>query len=101
MCIIIICKTDLQILKQPESNIFCEYHKRVVLSVSAVGYETLCYEWKKDGDDINYSECTGTETNMLTIINFSHKHQGTYICVVDDGQKFAKSEPVNLILGMN
>lgn len=95
------CQTDSQILKQPESNIFCEYHKKVVLSVFAVGYGTLCYEWKKDGDVINYSECTGTETDALTISNFSHKHQGAYICVVNDGQKFTKSEPVNLILGMN
>ena len=92
--------TDLQIMKQPQSSISCKYHTNAVLSVSAVGYGPLSYVWKKDGKDISCPECTGINTDTLTISYFSHKHQGTYWCIVSDSQKTAKSEPANLTLGL-
>ena len=68
--------------------------------MSAVGYGTLRYEWKKIGNDTTRVECTETETDTLTISSFSHKHQGSYTCTVYDDHKSVKSEPFNLILGM-
>ena len=93
--------TDLQITKQPESSISCEYQADVVLSVSAIGCGPLSYIWKKDGKHLlSFPECTGINTDTLTIQSFSHKHQGTYWCIVSDRQKSIESEPADLTLGL-
>ena len=69
--------------------------------MTVVGCGLLSYEWKKDGNDIPHSECTtGIKTDTLTISSFSHKHQGSYVCIISDSQKVTKSEPANLMLGM-
>ena len=93
-----VCKTDLQILKQPQSNILCKYGDKVVLSVSAVGHGPISYLWKKDEKDITHPECEGTNSDNLIITFFSSIHQGSYSCVIKDNYKSSKSEPANLAL---
>ena len=68
--------------------------------MTAVGYGPLSYEWKKDGKEITHTDYTGTKSNTLSIGSFSHKHQGSYVCIVSSSQKSAKSDPASLILGM-
>lgn len=93
-------QTDLQILKQPQSNLLCEYRGQVVLSLCAVGYGHLTYQWKQDEKDITYPECVGSNSDTLTINSFFPKHQGNYTCVVSEREKSVKSEPAKLILGI-
>ena len=93
--------TDLQILKQPTSNVLCGYREEVILSVSAVGYGPMSYEWTKDGESISHSasaELTGINTDTLTISSFSSGHRGKYTCTVKNDYKSVKSVPTDLAL---
>ena len=85
-------------MKQPQSSILCDYQADVVLSVSAVGYGPISYEWKKDGKDIPHFECTGTDTDTLSIKRFSSRHQGSYGCMIKDHHSSVNTEPANLAL---
>ena len=68
--------------------------------MSAVGYGPISYEWKKDGKEIPHSECTGTDTDTLTIKRFSSRHQGNYECMhmIKDHRSSVNTEPANLAL---
>jgi hypothetical protein len=92
-----LCSTDFQIVKQPQSG-KCKYGDKVVLSVSAVGHGPLSYVWKKDENDITHPECTGVNTNSLTITFFSSIHVGSYSCVIKDDDKSLTSQSANLTL---
>ena len=68
--------------------------------MSAVGYEPLSYEWKKDGKEITSAatELTGVDTNALTITSFSSSQQGSYVCLIHDRHKSTITKPTNLAL---
>ena len=66
--------------------------------MSAVGCGPLSYEWKKDGEAITHPECTGTNSNKLTVSCFTRMHQGNYVCVVKDNHKTLKSECAELAI---
>ena len=94
-------KQDLQIIKQPQSNILCEYRTKVVLSVSSVGFGHLSFEWMKDGNvmtDSAAAEFTGINTDTLTISSFLSSHQGNYQCAIKNNHKSVKSSPTNVTL---
>ena len=58
------------------------YKEKVTLTVSAIEAENLSYNCKKDGEDINDSKYSGTDTPTLTINEFLPDNQGNYSCVV-------------------
>ena len=91
--------TALQVIKHPRSST-CVNDDSVVLSVVAVGVEPLHYKWKKNGEDITDSECTGTTSPTLTILSFSQAHEGNYSCIISNNQKSIESESANLTLGI-
>ena len=69
--------------------------------MTAVGEGPLYYEWKRNGNDITHSKCTGIDTATLFISCFSPEHEGDYTCVVSNHQEATKlkSEPAKLMLG--
>ena len=68
----------------------------MILSVSAVGSGFLSYQWKKNGKYITQSEFNGTNTPTLKINSFKSEHQGSYKCIVNNGQKVVESNPAEL-----
>ena len=91
--------TDLQIIEHPKSDTH-EYCSPVILSVSAVGSGSLSYQWKKNGEDItrDQPDFSGTDTSNLKISSFMPENQGSYTCIVSDGQTFVESNPAELKL---
>ena len=87
--------TDLQITEHPIGGTF-QHCSPVTLSVSAVGSGSLSYHWKKNGKDLTQTDFTGTDTPTLKISSFMPEHEGSYKCVVSDGQKFVESHPAEL-----
>ena len=71
----------------------------MTLSVTAVGEGTLCYKWKRNGNDVTQSKCTGIHTATLSISCFSLEHEGKYTCVVSNHEEATESEPAELLLG--
>ena len=72
----------------------------VKIGVSASGPGTLTYTWKKDGEVITsekYPNCTGYDTDTLSISPFSSLYEGGYSCVVSvQGGPSVESEVTNL-----
>ena len=68
----------------------------MILTVSAVGPQTLTYRWMKDGEEISDIK----NTDELTITSFSSDNQGNYSCIVSGGQQSIESKPASLRLGM-
>jgi hypothetical protein len=77
----------------------CKHGDNIVLTVSAVGRGPLSYQWKKEEKDITDPECTGTNTDHLSITRFSSVHQGSYSCIIKENHNSLKSESAILALG--
>ena len=57
----------------------------MVLRVSALGPDTMSYQWIKDGKVITANSLpniTGANSATLHINEFCHEHNGQYFCVV-------------------
>ena len=70
----------------------------MTLSVSAVGSGSLSYQWKKNKEDVTQPDYTGTDTPTLKISSFVNEHQGSYSCIVSNGQKSVESKLAELML---
>ena len=72
----------------------------MILSVSAIGSGSLSYQWKNSGKDItrDQPDFSETDTPNLKISSFMPEHQGSYTCIVSDGQMFVESNPAELKL---
>ena len=68
--------------------------------MSAIGAKPLQYQWKKNGSDITDPECTGDNTQILTIDSFSQAHEGHYSCIVSNSLQSVESETAHLTLGV-
>ena len=91
--------TDLQIIKQPQLPPSLKYGDYVAVTVSAVGdQQSLSYDWKLNGKDINLDSYTGTNTRILVIKSCSFEHQGTYTCTVNSIRGTIESQPSELKL---
>jgi hypothetical protein len=88
---------DFQIFDHPKS-MGCDYHAPVSLTVSAIGPGPLTYQWKRDGANIDYEDCTGVDEATLTIKSFSPKHRGHYSCYVNVNGNSIESDPAKLEL---
>ena len=66
--------------------------------MSAIGSEPFTYKWMKDGKDIVNLRCTGIQESTLKIDQFLKEHQGSYTCIVSDGQMFVESNSADLTL---
>ena len=82
-------------LEHPKS-MCCDYHAPVSLTVSAIGPETITYQWKRGGAVIDDEDCTGVDEATLTIKSFSLKHEGRYSCEVKYDGKVIESDPAKL-----
>ena len=88
---------DLYITKQPQESSIVNCGESVTLCVSAVGSGQISYKWKKDERDITHlNNCTGIDTEVLTITSFSDKYQGSYKCEVKDGVQTIMSTIANV-----
>ena len=84
---------DLQIIEQPQEELFATCGESVTLHVSAVGSGQLSYEWKKNQREItDRDHYAGIDTAALTITSFSEKYQGDYICIVKNDNVTIKSK---------
>ena len=95
---------DLQIIEQPQEQLFATCGESVTLHVSAVGSGQLSYEWKKDQQKItDRDHYDGIDTAALTITSFSDKYQGDYLCIVknDDATIESKHAKVELSKSYN
>ena len=58
--------------------------------MEAIGPSILSYAWKKDGEVITcamFPNCTGLDTNTLTISSITPLYEGDYVCSItnEDG----------------
>ena len=67
----------------------------MTLSVSAVGPQSLTYQWMKDGEGVSDAQIS----DKLTITSFANQDQGHYTCLVSGGWQSIESRPASLGLG--
>lgn len=59
----------------------------VTISIEAIGPGELSYTWKKDGAVITstkYPDCTGLDTDTLTISPLAALYEGDYVCMISN-----------------
>lgn len=72
---------DIKITRQTQTVKFDR--NGATVTVSAAGPGTLSYTWLKDGKVITsakYPNCTGADTDTLTISPFTPEYEGNYNC---------------------
>lgn len=84
------CETDPRITQHPVGETAC-YGSSVTFNVSAAGYGTLSYQWRKDGVDI-----AGATQASYTIASVEPVHTGDYDVVVTGDCGSLISDPATL-----
>ena len=70
-----------------QSQMWTADGNNVKLTVKVTGLGTLSYQWMKDGEDITsvkYPNCTGTDTDTLTITPITPLYEGKYNCRISN-----------------
>ena len=70
--------------------------------MSASGPGTLCYAWKKDGAIItseDYPQCSGFDSDSLTISPFTVLDEGNYSCVISNEEGLSIESEVIAVKG--
>lgn len=84
-----------RILKNPESQ-SKPYREEVSFTVTASGLN-LCYQWRKDGQDLcDSGEYSRSGTSILFIKSFSHELEGNYNCIVKNSGGEIESKKAKL-----
>ena len=77
----------------------CE-NNSVIISIEAIGPGELSYTWKKDGTVITsskYPDCTGFDTDTLTISPLTALYEGDYICMISNQDGVSIESDVTIV----
>jgi hypothetical protein len=90
------------ITQQPVDQEVC-LHDTVELSIKVNGSEPLYYQWRRNGVDIENSNCSGTQASNLEIEGINEGQSGTYTCYVwnECGDVLSDDAVVEIIMPPN
>ena len=85
-----------------QTRAVCSNSNGATITVSASGPGSLSYAWKKDGDFITsaeYPNCTGCDSDTLTISPFTILYEGNYSCVISNQEGLSVESELTTITG--
>lgn len=80
-----LCYVVALVIKEDPQSQYSLYEGTVTFCVSAVGSDSLNYQWTKDGEviiDGSLPHCDGANSDTLCIRFFKPEHEGYYQCTV-------------------
>ena len=86
-----------------QTRAICSNSAGATITVSASGPGTLSYAWKKDGDIItseNFPQCSGFDSDTLTISPFTILDEGNYSCVISNEEGLSTESELITVKGM-
>ena len=85
-----------------QTRTVCSDSNGATITVSASGPGTLSYAWKKDGAIItseDYPQCSGFDSDSLTISPFTVLDEGNYSCVISNEEGLSIESEVIAVKG--
>ena len=85
-----------------QTQAICNDSNGATITVSASGPGTISYAWKKDGDIITsekYPQCSGFDSDTLTISPFTVLDEGNYSCVISNEEGLSTESELIAVKG--